>query len=875
MFNVQQITSRLSEMSDTQLAQYARMHKDDPYLLPMASSEFKRRQQDRLAAAGQQGGPKPTIADQDIAEMAHEALPEDQGIGVLPAQNIATMADGGIAGYAEGGEVGFAGGGKSFDPDPYLQNPNVQKFLAYINAYEGSPQANHTFGKREIASLEEHPNKPIRFTKKGDVTTAAGLFQIINKTWKEQKKKLGLDDFSPTNQERAAVGILKDVGALDDVVKGNFEAAKKKAGKQWASLPGSTIGEATGQIPRVKPQIEAMLQPVKTAEKEPATRTPARKDASVERKLIEALPIASATAAETVPRGEFKPPVAEQGIAAAVPQDRYIRTSPQSISGPITRQGSAPLPTVPAQGITALPAAPVAPKPAPKAPAVADDTIYDPMTGAPIAGGVPYQAGPKTESPVAAQLTGTADVVLGIPEAVANVVAQDYYNMPVGKQYTWAEAREAAKKNPIVKAAGYLRSGKWFGVENDPAYRTDPLSVIASLPSLGVQGIADQFGLDKDAAQLALDNALLLTPALKRIKAPEYNVPKLPGKEIPKLGEAEAVVEQAKADLAAREKAVEAPRLGYTPQTATTVTPGGIATLPKAGIGAEAAASAERGRLGLAEDLAAREAAARRLEMAEAARARAAENKPGAAEAFLAQHPWTRRGIAVSPFAALSAGTDVSGGGPRPGEGPEGGTPAQAGAYKYGDQYAPSKVEEAKKVAEEVTTSTEAEKPATGGFSNEDILMMGLNMLQAPAGQSGNDLSQLFSNVGRSGLATLQAKREREKLAAEQSYKDLYGKYIGKLAEHVGAPTGEQALVEKYAKDRGLGFADAYEEITGFKSRAAYVRSYDAQAKDPINGDAFRAKYPTVESYLQANGIGGYEISPVARAAMNQVLGKT
>lgn len=103
MFNVDQITSRLAEMSDAQLSQYARMHKDDPYILPLAAAESKRRQRLRQNAQPQQA-PTQTVADQTIQQMQ---LPEEQGIGMLPAQNLETMnmADGGIVAFADGGSL--------------------------------------------------------------------------------------------------------------------------------------------------------------------------------------------------------------------------------------------------------------------------------------------------------------------------------------------------------------------------------------------------------------------------------------------------------------------------------------------------------------------------------------------------------------------------------------------------------------------------------------------------------------------------------------------------------------------------------------------------------------------------------------------------
>jgi muramidase (phage lysozyme) len=143
--------------------------------------------------------------------------------------------------------------------DEDLYHPNVQKGLQYINAYEGSPKANQGFGYREIKDLSDHPNQAVTFNKNGDKTTAAGKYQIIDSTWKDQAKKQGLNDFSEENQDRAAVGILRDTGALDDLKKGDFESAKKKMGTQWSSIPGSTIGKATGQIPKLNETNESIL----------------------------------------------------------------------------------------------------------------------------------------------------------------------------------------------------------------------------------------------------------------------------------------------------------------------------------------------------------------------------------------------------------------------------------------------------------------------------------------------------------------------------------------------------------------------------------------------------------------------------------------
>jgi hypothetical protein len=82
------------------------MHKDDPYIFPMAFAESNARKQARAAQQAQaMGQPQPKVVDQDLMAMA----PEDSGIGALAAPNMQHMADGGIAGYADGGEFNYAG----------------------------------------------------------------------------------------------------------------------------------------------------------------------------------------------------------------------------------------------------------------------------------------------------------------------------------------------------------------------------------------------------------------------------------------------------------------------------------------------------------------------------------------------------------------------------------------------------------------------------------------------------------------------------------------------------------------------------------------------------------------------------------------------
>jgi hypothetical protein len=151
-------------MSDQQLQQYAAMHKNDPYILPMAIAESNARKQMRSAQSMGQQQPQQKVADASIAGM----LPEDQGIGALPAQNIQNMADGGIAGYSDNGSaslvdantpvVRMAGGGAGYTemvravlqelgetPQKYLSDPATKQTVdKLVQERMGSTKASPT-----------------------------------------------------------------------------------------------------------------------------------------------------------------------------------------------------------------------------------------------------------------------------------------------------------------------------------------------------------------------------------------------------------------------------------------------------------------------------------------------------------------------------------------------------------------------------------------------------------------------------------------------------------------------------------------------------------------------------------------------------------
>lgn len=87
------------------------------------------------------------------------------------------------------------------------------------------------------------------------------------------------------------------------------------------------------------------------------------------------------------------------------------------------------------------------------------------------------------------------------------------------------------------------------------------------------------------------------------------------------------------------------------------------------------------------------------------------------------------------------------------------------------------------------------------GFDNEDLLMLGLNLM---ANKSPNFMTAL----GESGIQTLSAKKEREKRETDLEYKDIMKKYYGALgtkaeteAKQLEAGTKYNAAARQHAMD--------------------------------------------------------------------------
>ena len=133
--------------------------------------------------------------------------------------------------------------------DVTLQNPNVQAFLSLIRHTEGAGYTT-LFGGGIVENTDDHPRIAVTRTLAGKpiTSTAAGAYQFLSRTWDECAKALDLNDFSPPNQDMAAVYLIERRRALPAVLEADWTTAIDRCNREWASLPGSPYGQPTKSL---------------------------------------------------------------------------------------------------------------------------------------------------------------------------------------------------------------------------------------------------------------------------------------------------------------------------------------------------------------------------------------------------------------------------------------------------------------------------------------------------------------------------------------------------------------------------------------------------------------------------------------------------
>ena len=132
-----------------------------------------------------------------------------------------------------------------------MSTENIAAFLAMIRDAEGTSDEedpyrvvysyNHT-----IEDMSDHPvitgewlGAPFGKT----ISTAAGAYQFIIKTWRALKTKGVVWDFSPESQDAGAIELIRGRKALEAVEDGDLRKALNRVSWEWASLPPSRYGQ--------------------------------------------------------------------------------------------------------------------------------------------------------------------------------------------------------------------------------------------------------------------------------------------------------------------------------------------------------------------------------------------------------------------------------------------------------------------------------------------------------------------------------------------------------------------------------------------------------------------------------------------------------
>jgi hypothetical protein len=287
--NINQITSTLRMMGDTQLQQYAAMHKNDPYILPMAIAESNARKQTRAQAQAKMAGqPQQKVAEQEIAQMstpsvdvmgnvtgyASGGLPEDRGIARLPAPNIQRMAGGGIVAFADGGYTDqqmmdestpvlrMAGGGVGYTemvravlqelgetPQKYLNDPATKQTvdkLVQERLGAASPSSGPAAGTSAAPAAASGTGKAFELGQKyGPTLSKAG--QAVAKASPGLGAGLTAltSGYGALKEADAASGFYNDpnVSATDKALQ-----AGRTASRAGAPIAGATFGSALGPM---------------------------------------------------------------------------------------------------------------------------------------------------------------------------------------------------------------------------------------------------------------------------------------------------------------------------------------------------------------------------------------------------------------------------------------------------------------------------------------------------------------------------------------------------------------------------------------------------------------------------------------------------
>lgn len=110
-------------------------------------------------------------------------------------------------------------------------------------------------GPEVFTDFSTHPfenRKPKQINSKGLFSSAAGRYQFMRKDWHHYRDALDLPDFGPASQDKWALQLIRERGALPLIDAGDFVLAVRRCANIWASLPGAGYGQPEHSIDKLK-----------------------------------------------------------------------------------------------------------------------------------------------------------------------------------------------------------------------------------------------------------------------------------------------------------------------------------------------------------------------------------------------------------------------------------------------------------------------------------------------------------------------------------------------------------------------------------------------------------------------------------------------
>ena len=166
--------------------------------------------------------------------------------------------------------------------------PEGRALLGTIGGPEAGGRYNVRYGGASFDGYGDHPRIKELITSgpnAGKTSDAAGRYQFLSSTWDTEKAKLGLKDFSPASQDKAAWDLAQTTyqkatgGDLLTALKSHDPATLQRVAQvlhsQWTSLPGGIEQGITGG--KFAASYEAALQgkgPSSIASREPRGYNP-------------------------------------------------------------------------------------------------------------------------------------------------------------------------------------------------------------------------------------------------------------------------------------------------------------------------------------------------------------------------------------------------------------------------------------------------------------------------------------------------------------------------------------------------------------------------------------------------------------------------